>query len=70
MFFEMYVAERIRELNQSRVVARERRVYADPNAEVPRTGAGRVHEVFRRIAEGGEPERALNMDWRWTFVTR
>jgi hypothetical protein len=70
MFFDMQVAETIRELQERRIAARERHVYANPDAEVPRTGAGRVHEVFRRIAEGGEPERTLNTNWRWTFVTR
>jgi hypothetical protein len=70
MFFEMHVAEKMRELQESSIAARERHVYADPNAEVPRSGVGRVHEVFRRIAEGGEQERTLNTNWRWTFVTR
>jgi HAMP domain-containing protein len=70
MFAEMYVEEKLRELKESRAFVAERRRHADPNAEVPRTAVGRVHEVFRRIAEGGQPSRALNANWRWTFAAR
>ena len=65
MFTQMYAEEKLREMKHRQLVVSERRRHADPNAEVPRTGAGRVHEVFRRITE---PEPAPQPTWRWVFV--
>lgn len=51
----IYAEEKIREARRARIAADVRRMPADPKAEVPRTGVGLVHEVFRRIAEGERP---------------
>ena len=51
----IYAEEKIREMRVARADGTLRRVAADPKAEVPRTGVGMVHEVFRRIAEGERP---------------
>jgi hypothetical protein len=59
----MYAHEKLRELRDARRHAEVRRMLADPNAEVQRTGVGRVHEVFRRIAEGERPERQPKPHW-------
>jgi hypothetical protein len=65
MFTQIYVEEKLREIKQREASVRERSRHADPNAEVPRTGVGLVHEVFRRIAE---PEPAHGPRWRWVFA--
>jgi hypothetical protein len=66
MLETIYAEEKLRELRSARVDSRLRRVVADPNAEVKRTGIGIVHEVFRRIVEDdgpvARPQRRLG--WR------
>jgi hypothetical protein len=51
----IYAEETLRQARERRIDAVARRRAADPKAEVPRTGVGLVHEVFRRIAEGERP---------------
>jgi hypothetical protein len=65
MFEQIYVEEKLRELQGWRVRAAEHHRHADPRAEVPRTGVGLVHEVFRRIAEGERPGPKARPKRRW-----
>ena len=54
---ELYVRAKLDDLRRYTVVRDEPRV-VDEGAEVPRTGVGVRHEVFRRIAGDRQPERA------------
>ena len=66
----IYAEEIIRARSQIRTIETRRRFRPDPKAEVPRTGVGLVHEVFRRIAEGERPLRAEPRRWRLSFDGR
>ena len=58
---ELYVRTKLADLYREPAVPRWPRA-ADPEAEVPRTGVGVRHEVFRRIA--GDGVRARPSFWR------
>ena len=64
----IYAEEKLRELRAARIDANVRRVAADPKAELPRTGVGLVHEVFRRIAEGERPAPRVQTRRMFGFV--
>lgn len=63
MFTHIYIEEKLREHRRQATFARDPRPHGSPDAEVNRTGVGRVHEVFRRIAEGERPARAPRRKW-------
>ena len=64
VFEHAYVNEKL--ANVGRPVRRwEREKPADPLAEVPRTGIGIKHEVFRRIVGDPQPRRPKRQPlWR------
>ncbi len=58
----IYIEEKLREQREAGFGVR-RRDWIEPGSEVPRTGVGRVHEVFRRIVQDAEPVRPRHVPW-------
>jgi hypothetical protein len=56
MFEDVYVREKLADMERH-VRRWEREKAADPRAEIPRTGIGIKHEVFRRIVGDAQPKR-------------
>lgn len=52
---ELYVRDKLMDMRREASVRSLRRQAADPNAEIPRTGVGLRHEVFRRIVGDEAP---------------
>jgi len=58
----IYIEQKLREQRQTGLGVR-RRDWIEPGSDVPRTGVGRVHEVFRRIVQDAEPVRPRHVPW-------
>ena len=61
----IYIEQKLREFRELREAGSgtRHRDWIEPGSEVPRTGAGRVHEVFRRIVQDAEPVRPRHVPW-------